>query len=198
VTDQRVDALPVALRRIAQADDPFFVYPAITYSHKNHRTLVEAFAPVARAHPDVRLVLTGRAGPLEEELRGLIDKLGLEGHVVRTGRIGRAQLDTMLALARALVFPSTYEGFGLPVIEALRVGCPTIVADATSLPEAVGGAGVLVEPLSVEAWTHALEAALTWDASRRAGLVTAGAQRLAELRPERVASHWQQLHRRLW
>ena len=64
VTDDRVAALPTALRRMAEAGDPYFVYPAITYVHKNHRTLVEAFAPVARADPTVRLVLTGRAGPL--------------------------------------------------------------------------------------------------------------------------------------
>ena len=198
VTDERVAALPVALRRIAQAGDPFFVYPAITYEHKNHRTLVEAFAPVARAHPSVRLVLTGRAGPLESEITELVERLRLGDRIVRAGRIERTQLDTMLALARALVFPSTYEGFGIPVIEALRVGCPPIVADATALPEAVGGAGVLVEPLSVDAWSEALETALAWDGPRRAGLVAAGARRLEELLPARVAPQWQQLHRRLW
>jgi alpha-1,3-rhamnosyl/mannosyltransferase len=198
VTDERVAALPVALRRIAQTGDPFFVYPAITYAHKNHRTLIEAFAPVARAHPSVRLVLTGRAGPLEREITALVERLHLDDRIVRTGRIERAQLDTMLALARALVFPSTYEGFGIPVIEALRVGCPPIVADATALPEAVGGAGVLVDPLSVDAWSEALETALSWDAARRGGLVASGARRLVELLPARVAPQWQQLHRRLW
>lgn len=198
MTDERVAALPVALRRIAQSCDPFFVYPAITYAHKNHRTLVQAFAPVARAHPGVRLVLTGGAGPLDHEIRELIGHLGLDDRVVRTGRIGRAELDTMLALACALVFPSIYEGFGLPVIEALRVGCPPIVADATALPEAVGGAGVLVEPMSVDAWSDALEAALSWDAPRREELVAAGARRLEELSPARVGPHWQRLHRRLW
>ena len=198
VTHERIAALPEALRRIAQAGDPFFVYPAITYAHKNHRTLIEAFAPVARAHPSVRLVLTGRAGPLEREITELVERLHLGDRIVRTGRIERAHLDTMLALARALVFPSTYEGFGLPVIEALRVGCPPIVADATALPEAVGGAGVLVEPLSVDAWSEALETALSWDAPRRGGLVASGARRLEELLPARVAPQWQQLHRRLW
>jgi len=198
VTAERVDALPVALRRIAEAGDPFFIYPVITYAHKNHRTLIEAFALVARTNPSARLVLTGGVGPAEPEVAGLIQRLRLDDRVVRTGRIDRTQLDTMLALAHALVFPSTYEGFGLPVIEALRVGCPPIVADATALPEAVGGAGVLVEPLSVDAWSEALETSLSWDAPRRAELVAAGARRLEELLPARVAPQWQQLHRRLW
>jgi len=198
VSGTRVAALPVGLRRIVDTSDPFFVYPAITYAHKNHRTLVEAFAPVARAHPNVRLILTGRAGPLESAIVELVDRLGLRDRVVRTGRIERAQLDTLLALARALVFPSTYEGFGLPVIEALRVGCPPIVADTTALPEAAGGAGVLVDALSVDAWSDALETALSWDEARRGELAAAGARRLEELHPSRVGPHWQQLHRRLW
>jgi len=198
VTAERLAALPIALRRIAHAGVRFFVYPAITYAHKNHRTLIEAFAPVARAHPNLHLVLTGRAGPLEAEITDLIQRLRLDDRIVRAGRIDRAHLDTMLALACALVFPSIYEGFGLPVIEALRVGCPPIVADATALPEAVGGAGVLVEPMSVDAWSDALESALSWDAARRAELVAAGARRLAELHPARVGPQWQQLHRRLW
>ena len=88
--------------------------------------------------------------------------------------------------------------FPAPVIEALRVGCPPIVADATALPEAVGGAGVLIEPLSVDAWSDAIETALSWDAPRRGELVAAGARRLEALLPARVASQWQQLHRRLW
>ena len=198
VTAERLAALPVALRRIAQARDPFFIYPVITYAHKNHRTLIEAFALVARAHPRAHLVLTGGIGPAEAEIATLVQRLRLDDRVVRTGRIDRAQLDTMLALACALVFPSIYEGFGLPVIEAMRVGCPPIVADATALPEVVGDAGVLVDPLSVDAWSDALAAALSWDATRREGLVAAGARRLEELSPARVAPRWQQLHRRLW
>ncbi|MEO8693453.1 MAG: glycosyltransferase family 1 protein [Acidimicrobiales bacterium] len=198
MTDACVAVLPNELRRIVEAGDPFFVYPAITYAHKNHRTLVEAFAPVVRAHPSARLVLTGRAGPLESEIVALVERLGLRDRVVRTGRIERGHLDTLIAFACALVFPSTYEGFGLPVIEALRVGCPPIAADAAALPEAVGGAGVLVEARSIDAWSDALETALSWDATRRGELVAAGARRLEELHPARVGPHWQQLHRRLW
>jgi glycosyltransferase involved in cell wall biosynthesis len=193
-----VAALPSAVRGIVERGDRFFIYPVIAYPHKNHRTLIEAFAPVARAHADVHLVLTGGAGPADDDVRQSIHRFGLDDRVVRTGRIERAQLDTALALAHALVFPSLYEGFGLGVIEALRVGTPAIVADATALPEAVGEGGVLVEPLSIGAWSDALESALAWTSDDRAQLVAAGAHRLESLQPARVAAHWQELHRRLW
>jgi alpha-1,3-rhamnosyl/mannosyltransferase len=195
VTAARVAALPAAVRGIVERGERFFIYPVITYPHKNHRTLVEAFASVARGRRDVHLVLTGSEGPAERDVAQLVARLGIEDRVVRTGRIERGQLDTAIALAHALVFPSRYEGFGLGAVEALRVGCPPIVADATALPEAVGAAGVLVDPTSVDAWREALERSLSWTADERAQLVAAGAERLAELHPARVAAAWQALHR---
>jgi alpha-1,3-rhamnosyl/mannosyltransferase len=197
VTAERVAALPHAVRAIVDRGDRFFIYPVVTYPHKNHRVLIEAFAPVARVHPDVHLVLTGAAGPAEDEVRLAITRLGLDDRVVRTGRIERGQVDTAIALAHALVFPSRYEGFGLGAIEALQVGTPPIVANATALPEAVGGGGVLVDPCSVDAWRDALEQSLAWTADQRARLVAAGAERLAALHPARVAARWQELHRRV-
>jgi alpha-1,3-rhamnosyl/mannosyltransferase len=196
VTAARVAALPEAVRRIIDRGDPFFVYPAITYPHKNHRVLLDAFARVARDSPRAHLVLSGGAGPADDDVDRQIARLDLTSRVVRAGRIERAQLDTTIALAQALVFPSRYEGFGLPVIEALRVGCPPIVADATALPEAVGGGGVLVDPTSIDAWRDALTRSLSWTDVERARLVAAGAQRLESLRPALVAARWQQLHRR--
>jgi alpha-1,3-rhamnosyl/mannosyltransferase len=197
VTAERVAALPPAVRAIVDRGDRFFIYPVVTYPHKNHRVLIEAFAPVAHAHHDVQLVLTGGEGPAEHDVRQMITQLGLDERVVRTGRIDRAQVDTAIALAHALVFPSRYEGFGLGAVEALQVGCPPIVADATALPEAVGGGGVLVDPSSVSAWRDALERSLAWTAQERVQLVAAGASHLESLHPARVAARWQQLHRRL-
>jgi alpha-1,3-rhamnosyl/mannosyltransferase len=197
VTPERVAALPPAVRAIVDRGDRFFIYPVVTYPHKNHRVLIEAFAPVAHAHHDVQLVLTGGEGPAEHDVRQMITQLGLDERVVRTGRIERTQVDTAIALAHALVFPSRYEGFGLGAIEALQVGCPPIVADATALPEAVGGGGVLVDPSSVNAWRDALERSLAWTAQERVELVEAGASHLESLHPARVAARWQQLHRRL-
>ncbi|HEX7096315.1 MAG TPA: glycosyltransferase family 1 protein [Acidimicrobiales bacterium] len=139
---------------------PFFVYPAITYRHKNHATLLDAYAALHRSRPDVRLVLTGGEGPEEAAVRARIDALGIAKSVVRTGRIPRSDLDALIAHATALVFPSRYEGFGIPVLEAMAAGCPVIAADATSLPEVVGSAGTLVDPDDVAGWTAAMAAHL--------------------------------------
>jgi alpha-1,3-rhamnosyl/mannosyltransferase len=142
---------------------PFFLYPAITYAHKNHAVLVEAFARLHAKRPDVRLVLTGRAGPCEDALREQIQRLGIADAVVRTGRVPQAELRRLVHDAVALTFPSRYEGFGLPVVEAMAAGCPVIAADATALPEVVDGAGVLVGPDDVDGWCAAMAAQLDAD-----------------------------------
>jgi len=149
-----------AVATLLDAGDPYFVYPAITYPHKNHLTLLYAFARMRHERPDVRLVLTGAEGPEEAAVSAGIASLGLEGSVLRTGRVPRGDLDALIGRATALVFPSRYEGFGLPVLEAMAAGCPVIAADATALPEVVDGVGTLVGPDDIAGWAAAMTAAL--------------------------------------
>jgi alpha-1,3-rhamnosyl/mannosyltransferase len=146
-------------------DRPFFLYPAITYVHKNHAVLVDAFARVVAERSDALLVLTGGEGPCEADLRAQIERLGLTTSVLRPGRVPASELDALVAHATALVFPSRYEGFGLPVAEAMAAGCPVIAADATALPEVVDDAGVLVAPDDVDAWHRAMRRQLDADRS---------------------------------
>ena len=153
----------------ASATRPFFLYPAITYPHKNHVFLVEAFAPVARQFPEARLVLTGGSAQHERALGEVVDDLGVAGQVRRLGRIPRAHLDALYHEATALVFPSRYEGFGMPVLEAMSRGCPVVAADATALPE-VGGDGAVLLPLEdARRWSDELALLLT-DEGHRAAL----------------------------
>jgi alpha-1,3-rhamnosyl/mannosyltransferase len=161
-------------------DRPFFLFPAITYPHKNHLVLLRAFARVAREH-DTLLVLTGGEAQQEELLRAEIAELGIGDRVRRVGRVPRGDLDWMLRHAVALTFPSRFEGFGLPVLEAMGNGCPVIAAAATALPEVVGPAGILVDPDDVDGWADAMVEMLT-DARRREWLVEAGYARTAEFR----------------
>jgi glycosyltransferase involved in cell wall biosynthesis len=157
----------------------WFVFPAVTWPHKNHEMLVRAFATVAAKEHDVMLVLTGGEAQAEETLRDEITRLGLSGRVRRTGRIPRADLLAIVRGAVALTFPSRYEGFGLPVLEAMSLGTPVLSADAASLPEVVGDAGRLIDPGDVEAWGQAMLELLD-DDDERERLVAAGHERVGE------------------
>lgn len=160
------------LRARYRLPERFVVFPAITHPHKDHVTLLRAVAGL----PDLGVVLLGGQGRAEAEVAAEIGRLGLGDRVVRPGRIPDADRDGCYLAAVALAFPSRYEGFGAPVIEAMALGCPVVVADATALPEVVGGAGVLVPPGDVDAWRAAL-AAVAADPAERARLAAAGRER---------------------
>lgn len=147
------------------------VFPAITHPHKGHHFLLELMAQ-HWDDPDLRLVLLGGAGQVEIEVSAQIASLGLEHRVVRTGRVPDAHRDGLIALASALVFPSEYEGFGAPVIEAMALGTPVICSDQAALVEVTGGAALTL-PLESEAWADALDQL----AVRFAEMVSAGRDR---------------------
>jgi alpha-1,3-rhamnosyl/mannosyltransferase len=157
-------------------DGPMVLYPAITYRHKGHATLVEAFARVVVDHPSALLVLPGRADAAEPELLAQIERLGLGARVRRLGRIPTADVAGLYDLAAVVAVPSTYEGFGLPALEGMAHGVPVVASDATSLPEVVGDAGVLVAPADVEGWAAAI-GGLLGDPRHRTRLASAGLQR---------------------
>ena len=131
------------------------VLPAITHPHKGHRFLLEVMA----RHwddPDLRLLFLGGAGAADADVRRAIVDLGLEKRVVQPGRVPGSHRDGLVALADALVFPSEYEGFGAPVVEAMALGTPVVCSDRAAIPEVVGDAG-LVLPLDDDAWAGALD-----------------------------------------
>ena len=167
------------LARYGLREGRFFLYPAITYPHKNHALLVEAMARLHRQRPDLRLVLTGGASRCEEAVRAQVTELGLDDVVLRPGRIPAEDLDALYRAAAALTFPSRFEGFGLPVLEAMARGCPVLAADATALPEVVGDAGVLLSPDRAEEWAAAMGRIIDDDGHRR-DLVRAGRVRATE------------------
>ena len=137
------------------------VYPAITYAHKNHSLLIEAIAGLRGEFPDLRLVLLGKPGPGEQHVMAAIAAQQLGAIVRRPGRIPDADRDGMYQVANVLAFPSKYEGFGVPVLEAMVHGCPVVASNTTALPEAVGDAGLLVDPNDLDGWTAALRRVLT-------------------------------------
>jgi glycosyltransferase involved in cell wall biosynthesis len=150
---------------------PVLVFPAITHPHKGHRFLLDVMAR-HWTDPDLRLVLLGGAGSADSEVGQAIVDLGLERRVLRPGRVSSADRDGMIAMADALVFPSEYEGFGAPVVEAMALGTPVICADQPALVEVVGDAG-LVLPRDIDAWAGALDVV----AAGRSSMIIAGRAR---------------------
>ncbi|WP_419850635.1 glycosyltransferase family 4 protein [Candidatus Poriferisocius sp.] len=159
---------------------PFVLYPAVTYSHKNHEVLLRALARLADDGVDVALVISGGPGPLDIKLDHLAERLGVGGRWHRLGRIPRAVLDGLYRQAVAMVFPSKYEGYGLPAVEAMVRGCPVVAANAGALPDVVGSGGRLVEPDDDAQWADAI-GKLVGDADARRELSEAGASRAREL-----------------
>jgi alpha-1,3-rhamnosyl/mannosyltransferase len=112
--------------------------------------------------------------------------LELRERVHRLGRISRPDLDRLLRAAVALTFPSRHEGYGLPIVEAMALGCPVIASDAAAIPEIVGDAGLLVDPDDVDGWAGAMSSVLGND-ELRSMLVAKGRDRVASLSPEETA-----------
>jgi alpha-1,3-rhamnosyl/mannosyltransferase len=150
------------------------VIPAITHPHKNHEFLLRLVANEWR-NEDVKLVMVGGSGLAESRIQSLIAELHISNKVVRSGRVNAADRDGLIALAEALVFPSKYEGFGAPVLEAMALGTPVISSNCAALPEVVGDGG-LVLPLAPEAWAGALDMVRT----QRLTLVQNGFRRAEE------------------
>jgi len=166
--------------------DRFILLPAITYSHKNHAALLGAFELVAAEDPEVELVLTGGIGPAEEQLSARISASSVAGRIHRLGRVPSPTLRALYLAATAVVFPSRYEGFGLPVLEAMACGCPVIVSTAEALDEVAPAAAPRVSPDDIGGWATAINAVLA-DPDARAVLSASGRAEAQRYDPGRTA-----------
>jgi glycosyltransferase involved in cell wall biosynthesis len=174
--------LGVDLDRFTPARDverePFLLYPANRWPHKNHERLFEAFALLRAREPELRLVLTGTGHARVPE--------GVEAR----GRISSEELVDLYRRAAALVFPSRYEGFGQPVLEALACGCPVACSDLPPLREVAGDAAAYFEPTDAESI-----AAATHEAMTRGG--ASGPERAARFTWDECARRHDEVYREL-
>jgi alpha-1,3-rhamnosyl/mannosyltransferase len=184
ISPRNMSESPTDIRERYDLHGPFFLYPAAIYPHKNHLILLDALAKLKQVREDVTLVLTGAKAwqewALAKEMSAQIDseikKLGLEDNVKRLGYVPSADLDGLYQEAAAMTFPSKFEGFGAPVLEAMSRGCPVIAADATALPEVVADAGRLLSPDNAEHWCEAMEQ-MIGDREARERFIKAGLER---------------------
>ena len=145
---------------------------------KNLVRLIEAFAicDLQSAICNLQLVITGKRGWLYEEIFTKVYQLGLEDEVIFTGYVAGSDLPALLSGASLFVMPSLYEGFGLPVLEAMACGVPVVCSNVSSLPEVAGEAAILVDPLDVGGMAAAMEQVLS-DEELRAKLSARGFER---------------------
>jgi glycosyltransferase involved in cell wall biosynthesis len=161
---------------------PYVLYVGNFRAHKNLNRLLAAFAQVD--FPELRLILSGRKTP---DMVEQIQVLNLSGRVEFAGILSDEALARLYRGARCLIFPSLLEGFGLPALEAMACGTPVIVSRTTALPEVVGSAGMLIDPLDVDNIRQAIELVLG-DADLRGRMRTAGILRAQNFGWDRVVA----------
>ncbi|KAB8139761.1 glycosyltransferase family 4 protein [Chloroflexia bacterium SDU3-3] len=154
----------------------FLVFVSTLSPRKNVERLVDAFAQVVsqgRVAPDLALILIGSRGWMDEGIFAAIERAGLGERIRWLRYVGDNDLPAVYNLASAMVYPSIYEGFGLPALEALACGTPVLTADNSSLPEVVGDAAVLVDAMSVPSIAGGIERLMN-DSALRARLAAQG------------------------
>lgn len=176
-----------ALSQTHRIRGPFFVCFGGDAPRKNVPRILEAFGRfLPTVGRDAQLVLLGVTGRAETAYRGLADRLGVADNVVVLGYVDDRAVAALLERAEALVFTSLYEGFGLPILEAMAVGTPVITSNVTSMPEVAGDAAILVDPTDPEAIAAAIHACYAND-RRRADLRARGLDRVRSFSWDRAA-----------
>ena len=158
---------PSALTLTCRVARPYVLCVAGGDPTKNVETLMQSFARLPRSVRESHdLVLTGDFRRREDP-RQLVAHADIEKQTIFTGVVNDERLVELYQQATLFVFPSRYEGFGLPVLEAMACGCPVICSNASSLPEVAGDAAILVDPMDVEGFTHEMDRVLTSSDLRR-------------------------------
>ncbi len=155
----------------------YFLCLGTLQPRKNLGRLIDAFAALATRDPDVALVLAGQHGWLYDDLWASVRRRGLEGRVLFPGYIPDEDKAALMSGALAFMFPSLYEGFGLPVLEAQACDCPVVTSRTSSLPEVAGDGALLVDPHDTAAITAAM-GQVTRDNELRRTLIERGATNL--------------------
>ena len=164
----------------------FILYVGVVEPRKNLISLLNVFHNLLKSFKNLRLVIAGQPGWGYNEVREIIAKLNLQDHVQLTGFIPPEDLPAIYNLARLFVYPSLYEGFGLPVLEAMACGTPTITTSTSSLPEIIGDAGKLVPPNDDRALLEAMQNLLE-DEREQSKLSKKGLKRAARFTWDRAA-----------
>ncbi len=193
-----VDATAIAKVRekYGLADTRYILSVGTLQPRKNYSRVIQALARVRGTGADLHFAIAGGAGWLEAEMQRTIARTGLERFVHLLGFVEDGDLPALYGGARALLMPSLYEGFGLPVLEAMACGTPVITSDVSSLPEVAGEAALLVDPYDVAALAKAIERVEN-DSTLRTRLISAGSQQAGRFTWEKSARQLKRVYDRL-
>jgi glycosyltransferase involved in cell wall biosynthesis len=164
------NALAIVRQKYGLEDKPFVLSISTIQPRKNYRRLIQAFAQI---DSPVMLVIGGSKGWHYQDIFAEVDKLGLEKRILFPGFVADTDLPALYSAASLFVYPSLYEGFGLPLLEAMACGTPVVTSNQSSLPEVVGEAGLLIDPYDVDALAAAMRQVLA-DTSLQQKLSQAG------------------------
>lgn len=192
VTDDKT--LQSLRNRHAMADSPYILSVGTIQPRKNYPRLIEAFRQLD--DPDLQLVIAGGKGWLDHPLYELVKSSGLEDRVRFLGFVADEDLPALYSGARVCAFPSLYEGFGLPVLEAMSCATPVVTSAVSSLPEVAGDAAQLVDPYDVTGLAAALHRVLT-DAEERDRMIARGLARARLFTWETAAVQLKEQYQRL-
>lgn len=151
---------------------PYFLFLGSLKPSKNVEGLVRAFSSMPQ---DYNLVIAGKKGWLYDQIFALVRHLGLESRIIFTGFVEEEEVPVLMSLSQAFVMPSFYEGFGIPVLEAMACGTPVVTSRVASLPEVAGNAAIYVDPTDALSISRGLNIALS---SERSRFVKAGLERV--------------------
>jgi glycosyltransferase involved in cell wall biosynthesis len=194
----RPDVSPTEVQRVRQKyhlPQVFAFYPANTWPHKNHSRLVQAISLLQRKYrSDCELVLCGQFGWGHDALLAALKAYDLQRDVLILGYVPTEDLPALYRVASLLAYPSLFEGFGFPLVEAMSCGCPIVCSNATSLPELAGDAAVLVNPYDVEGLADAIWRVLN-HTDLRTDLAARGLARASHFSWEKAARQTMQVYR---
>ncbi|MFC1932145.1 glycosyltransferase family 4 protein [Chloroflexota bacterium] len=182
--------------RLRLLDKPYVLYVGSERPRKNLNRLFEAFAMLEKEFPDLKLLKVGPVGRYDKYRQNSerkLTNLGITRDVTFVDYVSEPDLACYYCSAMLLAYPSLYEGFGLPPVEAMACGCPVVASNTSSLPEVIGEAGIMVDPYDTDSLAQAMRRVLT-DEKLRNDMIKKGLEQSKKFTWERAAEHTQEVY----
>jgi glycosyltransferase involved in cell wall biosynthesis len=175
---------------------PYLLFVGTVEKRKNVDGIIAAFGAIARSYPDLRLVIAGGKGHAADQMLGKIAEISVPERVIYRGFVSDEELSGLYQHARCMVYPSFYEGFGIPILEAMRMGCPVITSNYGAMKEVSGEAALHADPHRADSIAAGMVALLE-DTMLRQRLVAAGRERVRTFTWEQCARNTVNVYRKL-